>query len=274
MSIPLLASAHTLTNRTKDIAKKCQALPKTTQENAKNERSTESPSRCQHVGVRVLVIDDEELIARSIEQALASEGYVVDVEHRGDTGLWRAKETSYDAIICDVMLPGLNGFAVCRELRAGGITTPVLMLSAKDGDFDQAEGLDMGADGYLTKPFSLVVLLAHVRALVRRGPATRSPTLRAGDLAVDPSARTCVRGSTIIELTPREFTLLHELMRDTGVTIAKRDLIERVWAGEILEADVLQVYVGYLRRKIDEPFGRSAIETVRGFGYRLRADGG
>ena len=224
--------------------------------------------------MRVLVVEDEALIAKALRIALEGDGYVVEVAERGDDGLWRATETSFDAIILDVMLPGMNGFAVCRELRARGSETPIMMLTAKDGEFDHAEGLDTGADDYLTKPFSIVVLLARLRALLRRGPARRATVLRAGDLELDPASRTCRRGDVKIELTPREFALLHYLMHRVGETVSKEELVRHVWDDEVLEAHVLQVYVGYLRRKIDEPFNRSSIETVRGHGYRLGADGG
>ena len=229
---------------------------------------------CDDGRVRILIVEDEPLIARAVKEGLESDGYAVDVADRGDDGLWRAVEEDYDGIILDVMLPGMNGYLVCRELRSRGITTPVLMLTAKDGEFDQAEGLDTGADDYVTKPFSLVVLLARVRALVRRGPTERPPVLAAGDLVLDPAERTCRRGDQTIELTPREFSLLRYLMHRRGEPVSKQDLVEHVWADGEMEANVVQVYVGYLRRKIDEPFGRQAIETVRGHGYRLAADGG
>jgi DNA-binding response OmpR family regulator len=224
--------------------------------------------------MRVLVVEDEPLIAQALREGLEAEGYAVDTRDRGDDGLWQATEVAYDAIILDLMLPGINGFVVCRELRSRGITTPVMMLTAKDGEFDEAEGLDTGADDYVTKPFSLVVVFARLRALIRRGPTERPPTLVAGDLVLDPAERTCRRGETIIELTPREFGLLRYLMHRLGEPVSKRDLIDHVWADQEMEANVVQVYVGYLRRKIDEPFGRAAIETVRGHGYRLAADGG
>lgn len=224
--------------------------------------------------MRILVVEDETLIARALREGLEAEGYAVDVAITGGDGLWHATETAYDAIILDLMLPGMNGFVVCRELRERGITTPVMMLTAKDGEFDQAEGLDTGADDYVTKPFSFVVLLARLRALIRRGPTERAAVLVAGDLILDPAGRTCRRGDQMIELTPREFGLLHYLMHRVGEPVSKRDLIRHVWADEELEANVVQVYVGYLRRKIDDPFGRTAIETVRGHGYRLAANGG
>ena len=229
---------------------------------------------CDDGRVRILIVEDEPLIARAVKEGLESDGYAVDVSDRGDDALWRATEEDYDGIILDVMLPGMNGYVVCRELRDRGIATPVMMLTAKDGEFDQAEGLDTGADDYVTKPFSLVVLLARVRALVRRGPTERPPVLAAGDLVLDPAERTCRRGDQPIELTPREFSLLRYLMHRRGEPVSKQDLIEHVWADGEMEANVVQVYVGYLRRKIDEPFGRGAIETVRGHGYRLAADGG
>ena len=224
--------------------------------------------------MRVLVVEDEALIARALTEGLSAEGYAVDVADRGDDGLWQATENNYDAIILDVMLPGMNGFLVCRELRDRGITTPVMMLTAKDGEFDEAEGLDTGADDYVAKPFSFVVVLARLRALIRRGPTERPPTLTAGDLVLDPADRICRRGDDVIELTPREFSLLRYLMHRMGQPVSKRDLIDHVWADEAMETNVAQVYVGYLRRKIDEPYGRNAIETVRGIGYRLAADGG
>lgn len=224
--------------------------------------------------MRVLLVEDEHLIARATSEALEAEGYAVDVAARGDEGLWLGLENSYDTIILDVMLPGKNGFLICRELRAGGIDTPIMMLTAKDGEFDQAEGLDTGADDYMTKPFSLTVLLARVRALVRRGPTSRPPVLSAGDLVLDPSERTCRRGETSIDLTPREFDLLRYLLHRVGEPVSKQDLLDHVWADENLDVNVVQVYAGYLRRKIDEPFARHALDTVRGFGYRLRADGG
>ncbi len=224
--------------------------------------------------MRVLIVEDETLIARALREGLEAEGYAVDVSETGDDGLWRATEMSYDAIILDLMLPNMNGYVVCRELRKQGITTPIMMLTAKDGDFDQAEGLDTGADDYLTKPFSFVVLLARLRALIRRGPTERPPILSAGDLVLDPSARTCHRGDDLIDLTPREFSLLRYLMHRVGEPVSKQDLIEHVWSDDELDASVVQVYVGYLRRKIDEPYDRAAIETIRGIGYRLDASGG
>ena len=224
--------------------------------------------------MRVLVVEDEALIARALREGLEADGYSVDVADRGDDGLWHATEQSYDAIILDLTLPGMNGYVVCRELRAKGITTPVMMLTAKDGEFDQIEGLDTGADDYVTKPFSLGVVLARLRALIRRGPTERPATLAAGDLTLDPSSRECRRGDQLVELTPREFSLLRYLMHRAGEPVSKLDLIEHVWNDDQLEDSVIQVYIGYLRRKIDEPFDRRSIETVRGIGYRLDRKGG
>ncbi|MEM9464543.1 MAG: response regulator transcription factor [Actinomycetota bacterium] len=224
--------------------------------------------------MRVLIVEDEPLIAKALEAGLTADGYGVDIADRGDVGLWQAVENDYDAIILDVMLPGMNGFKVCSELRATGDTTPIMMLTAKDGEYDHAEGLDTGADDYVTKPFSMVVVSARLRALIRRGPTERAARLEAGDLVLDPADRTVRRGDTPIELTPREFGLLRYLMHRRGEPVSKRELVEHVWADDDLEDNVVQVYVGYLRRKVDEPFGRTAIETVRGHGYRLAADGG
>ncbi len=224
--------------------------------------------------MRILVVEDETLIAKTLRTGLVDEGYAVDVAETGTDGLWQATEETYDAIILDLMLPGMSGFKVCTELRARGVTTPILMLTAKDGEFDQAEGLDSGADDYVTKPFSFVVLLARLRALIRRGPSERPAVLAAGDLTLDPADRICRRGDEIIDLTPREFSLLRYLLHRVGEPVSKNELVEHVWSDEVLEPNVVQVYIGYLRRKVDEPFGRAAIETVRGFGYRLAADGG
>jgi two-component system OmpR family response regulator len=218
--------------------------------------------------MRVLVVEDEELIAQSLADGLSAEGYVVEVATNGDDGYWLASEGSYDAIILDVMLPGRNGYVVCRDLRAQGVMTPIMMLTAKDGEFDQAEGLDTGADDYLTKPFSFVVLTARLRAMVRRGPAERPAVLELGGLRLDPARRSCERDGKPIELTPREFALLHYLLHNIGRPITKQELIDHVW-GDELDPNVLQVYIGYLRKKIDEPFGTDTIATLCGVGYRV-----
>ena len=223
--------------------------------------------------MRILVVEDETLIAKAIRAGLEAEGYAVDLADNGVDGLWHGTEGAYDAIILDLMLPGISGYKVCTELRAKGITTPIMMLTAKDGEYDHAEGLDSGADDYVTKPFSFVVLLARLRALIRRGPSERPSVLVAGDLTLDPADRICRRGDQVIDLTPREFGLLRYLLHRVGEPVSKVELIEHVWADDVMDPTVVQVYIGYLRRKIDEPFGRASIETVRGYGYRLVAEG-
>lgn len=218
--------------------------------------------------MRILVVEDEDVIAATVLEALSADGYAVDRAAAGDVGLWMATETNYDAIVLDLMLPVMNGFVVCRTLRERGVLTPILILTAKDGEFDQVESLDTGADDYLSKPFSLVVLLARIRALLRRGPATQPAILRAGDLVLDPTRHRCERDGREIELTPREFALLQYLMHNAGRAVTKRELIEHVW-GDDIDPNVVQVYVGYLRRKVDEGAIEPLIETVRGVGYRL-----
>jgi two-component system OmpR family response regulator len=225
--------------------------------------------------MRVLLVEDEVRLAENVRRGLAAEDFVVDVVHNGGDGLFRAQVNDYDVVVLDIMLPGLNGYDVCRRMRAAGVWTPVLMLSAKDGEYDQADALDLGADDYLTKPFSFLVLVARLRALVRRGAPARPSVLTAGDLRLDPAGRTVHRGGQEVSLTPREFGLLHFLMRHRGDVMSKTDILESVWDANYEGAEnVVEVYVGYLRRKIDQPFGRHAIETVRGAGYRLAARGG
>ncbi|CAM5427833.1 DNA-binding response regulator OS=Streptomyces antimycoticus OX=68175 GN=SANT12839_034110 PE=4 SV=1 [Streptomyces antimycoticus] len=186
-----------------------------------------------------------------------------------------ADHNDYAVIVLDLMLPGRNGYDVCRTLRAAGITAPVLILTAKDGEYDEADALDLGADDYLTKPFSFVVLLARIRALLRRSTPQRSPVLRAGDLWLDPAAHRCGRGEESLDLTPREFGLLEFMLRHPDTVVSKTDLLAQVWDAWFEgDPNIVEVYVGYLRRKIDTPFGRSAIETVRGVGYRLDGKGG
>ncbi len=225
--------------------------------------------------MRVLVVEDEVRLARALHKGLTAEGFAVDVTHDGVSGLDSARLGNYDAIVLDVMLPRLSGYEVVRTLRTEQNWVPVLMLSAKDGEYDQADGLDVGADDYLTKPFSYVVLVARLRALLRRGAPERPVVLVAGDLSLDPAARLVTRGTLPITLTAREFSLLEYLMRHPGEVIGRLDLLEHVWESYgATEANVVEVYVGYLRRKIDTPFGRQAITTVRGAGYRLDPDGG
>ena len=220
--------------------------------------------------MRVLVVEDEANLANAVAQGLQAEGYGVEVANDGEEGLWRAREGQFDAIVLDIMLPGINGYVICRTLREEEIWTPILMLTAKDGEFDEAEGLDTGADDYLTKPFSFVVLLARLRAILRRAKAVRPAVLTAGDLTLNPSTRQCSRGGVSIHLTPREFALLEALVTDPGRVRTKQELIDSVWGMDYDgPPNIVEVYVGYLRNKVDRPFGRTAIETVRGIGYRV-----
>ena len=217
--------------------------------------------------MRVLVVDDEVGLATSIARALRAEGYDADVVHNGLDAVWQAQEVDYAAIILDIMLPGKNGFRVCRELREAGCTTPILMLTAKDGEHDEAEALDTGADDYLRKPFSLVVLLARLRALLRRGQSPASDVIEVGDLRIDRGRLACRRADgTVIELTAREFSVLEHLARRSPDVVPKQALLDAVW-GIDFEGDpnIVEVYVGYLRKKL----GREAVRTVRSVGYQL-----
>jgi two-component system OmpR family response regulator len=222
----------------------------------------------------VLLVEDEVGLADAIVRGLAAEGFEVDAVHDGLTGFERAHDRRYSALILDIMLPGMNGYQICRDLRAAGVWTPILMLTAKDGEWDEAEALDTGADDFLTKPFSFVVLVARLRAILRRGAPPRPAVLTVGDLSLDPATRECHRDGTAIDLTAREFALLEHLMRHPQEVVAKADLLEDVW-GQEADADpnVVEVYVGYLRRKVDVPFDRRSIITVRGAGYRVVDDG-
>lgn len=225
--------------------------------------------------VRILVVDDEKRLAAALRRGLEAEGFAVDVAFDGEEGMWLATEHPYDAIVLDIMLPGLNGYEICARLREAGNWTPILMLTAKDGEWDQAEALDTGADDYLCKPFSYVVLVAHLRALLRRGSPDRPAKLTAGDLTVDPAARTCRRAGHEIALTTRELAVLEYLMRRTGEVVAKSDIVEHVWDMNFDgDLNVVEVHISALRRKVDAPFGRHSIRTVRGAGYRLDPDGG
>ena len=225
--------------------------------------------------MRVLVVEDEKRLASSIKRGLEQEGFAVDVALDGDEGLWLATEAGYDVVVLDIMLPGRSGYQVCAGLREAGVWTPVLMLTAKDGEHDHAEALDTGADDFLAKPFSFVVLVAHLRALVRRGGPERPTVLVAGDLRLDPARHRCWRGATEIELTPRQFSLLDYLMRRPGEVVSKTDILSHVWDFAYDGApNVVEVFVSGVRKKIDAPFGRRAIETVRLVGYRLDPDGG
>ncbi|GIF78071.1 response regulator transcription factor [Asanoa siamensis] len=216
--------------------------------------------------MRLLVVEDEARLASALRRGLQAEGFAVDVAGDGPAGLELARHGEYDAMILDVMLPGLSGYRVVRALRAEDNWLPVLMLSAKDGEYDQADGLDCGADDYLTKPFSYVVLLARLRALLRRGAPARPAVLEAGDLRLDPAQRTVTRDGDPVGLTAREFALLEYLMRRPGEVVSKTELLDHVWDASLETAEnAVEVYVGYLRRKL----GRDRLETVRGAGYRL-----
>ncbi len=225
--------------------------------------------------MRVLVVEDEVGLAEGLRRGLEAEGFATDVAHTGTDGLWMAREHPYDAIVLDIMLPGLNGYKVCAALRAEGVWTPILMLTAKDGEWDEAEALDTGADDYVTKPFSYVALVARLRALIRRGGSERPAVLDAGDLRFDPATRQAFRGGTEVVLTSREAALLEFLLRRAGDVVSKIDIIDHVWEGGFDGSlNIVEVYVRHLRNKLDRPFGRKAIQTVRGAGYRLAIDGG
>ncbi len=223
--------------------------------------------------MRVLVVEDEVRLAEAVARGLTAEGFTVEVVHDGLDGLWRARERDYGAIVLDILLPGMNGYEVCRTLRAQGVWTPILMLTAKNGEYDEAEALDTGADDFLAKPFSWVVLIARLRALQRRGGARRGPVLEVGDLRLDPATRACQRDGETVALTAREFELLETLMQRPGEVQTKTELLDAVWGADFDgEPNVVEVYVGYLRRKIDVPFDRRTLQTVRGVGYRLVPD--
>jgi DNA-binding response OmpR family regulator len=223
--------------------------------------------------MRVLLVEDDERLAGLLRSGLGEEGFAVDVAHNGREGLWLATENRYDAIMLDVMLPLLNGYTVCRKLRAAGNWAPIMMLTAKDGEYDEAEALDTGADDYLSKPFSYVVLLARLRALVRRGGLERPTSLSVGDLVIDPAGLRVRRDGREIALTPKEFAVLHALARRPGEVVSKRELLAQAWDFAYDgDPSIIEVYISALRRKIDAPFGRTSLVTIRGAGYRL--DGG
>jgi len=225
--------------------------------------------------VRVLVVEDEKRLAAGLKKGLEAEGFATDVALTGTDGLWMAREEPYDAIVLDIMLPGINGYRVCATLREEGNWTPILMLTAKDGEFDEAEALDTGADDFVTKPFSYVALVARLHALIRRGAAERPAVLEAGDLRFDPGERRAWRGEVEVRLTAREMALLEFLLRHRGDVVSKTDILDHVWDGSFDgDLNIVEVYIGHLRAKLDRPFGRDAIQTVRGSGYRLEADGG
>lgn len=224
--------------------------------------------------MRVLVVEDEKRLAAGLRKGLSADGFAVDVALDGTDGLWMARENPYDVIVLDIMLPGINGYQICGTLREEGNWTPILMLTAKDGEWDEVEALDTGADDYLTKPFSHAVLVARLRALIRRGAPERPAVLEAGDLQLEPATRRVRRGDTEVRLTPREFSVLEFLMRRRGQVVSKLDVLDHVW-DYAFEGDpnIVEVYVAHLRNKVDRPFGRESIETVRGAGYRLVEDG-
>jgi two-component system, OmpR family, response regulator len=225
--------------------------------------------------MRLLVVEDSIKMASLLRRGLRKQGHAVDVAPAGEDALRMSATVDYDAVVLDVMLPGIDGFETCRRLRDAGSATPVLMLTARDAVEDRVAGLDGGADDYLVKPFSLAELGARLRALRRRGPITATPVLQVGDLKLDLAARLAWRGETAVALTPTEFALLETFMRHPGQVLSRGQLVDHVWDGRFEHrSNVIEVYVGYLRAKVDRPFGRRAIETVRGFGYALRADGG
>jgi two-component system, OmpR family, response regulator len=223
--------------------------------------------------MRALVIEDGSKMAALLRRGLQEEGFAVDVAATGEDGSWLGAENDYDVILLDVMLPDVDGFEVCRRLRAAARWAPILMLTARDGVQDRVEGLDAGADDYLTKPFSFDELLARVRALLRRGPSERPPVLAVGDLVMDPATRRVSRGDEEIDLTPKEFGLLELFLRHPGEALSRTRILEHVWDFAYDgDSNVVDVYVRYLREKVDRPFGRRSIETVRGVGYRLREE--
>jgi len=225
--------------------------------------------------MRALVVEDESKMAALLRRGLQEEGFAVDIAANGEDGSWMGTENDYDVILLDVMLPDVDGFEVCRRLRAADRWAPILMLTARDGVQDRVAGLDAGADDYLTKPFSFDELLARVRALLRRGPSERPPVLTVGDLVLDPATRRVSRGEQDIDLTPKEFGLLDLFLRHPGEALSRTRILEHVWDFAYDgDSNVVDVYVRYLREKVDRPFGRRSIETVRGVGYRLREEPG
>jgi two-component system OmpR family response regulator len=223
--------------------------------------------------MRVLVVEDELRMASLIRRGLVKEGLAADIAPNGEEALVSARASDYDAIVLDVMLPGINGFETCRRLREGGVWAPVLMLTARDSVEDRVAGLDTGADDYLVKPFAFAELLARLRALARRGDSERPAVLSLGDLRLDPATREVWRGDTEIQLSPKEFSLLETFMRRPGQVLSRLHLLEHAWDFAYENrSNVVDVYIRHLRRKIDEPFGRHTLETVRGAGYRVRSD--
>jgi two-component system, OmpR family, response regulator len=225
--------------------------------------------------VRILVVEDDKRVARAVKRGLEGEGYAVDVALTGEDGRWLAQENPYDAMVLDIMLPGISGFELCAGLREAGNWTPILMLTAKDDADDEAQALDGGADDFLGKPFSYVVLVARLRALLRRSSRRRPTVLSAGDLRLDPAAHQVWRGETTVDLTPRQFSLLEFMLRRAGEALPKSVILEHVWDFAFDgDPNIVEVYIRQLRTRIDEPFGRHALQTIRLAGYRLDPDGG
>ena len=223
--------------------------------------------------MRVLVVDDEVDLSESLRRGLTNEGFVVDVANDGVTGAWLAQENPYDVIVLDLMLPGKNGYTILKEIRAAKNWTPVLMLTAKDGEYDEADAFDLGADDYLTKPFSFMVLVARLRALMRRGAPERPVNITVGSLELDPTRHKVSRGDTVIELTAKEYVILQYLMQNADTVVSKLQIMDNAWDAAFEGSEnIVEVYVGYLRKKIDVPFGLNTLQTVRGMGYRLVAD--
>ena len=222
--------------------------------------------------MRILIVEDEAMMASLLRRGLGEEGFSVDIAPAGEDALWMARAVEYDAIVLDLTLPGIDGLEVCRRLREEDVWSPMLMLTARTGVGDRVVGLDSGADDYLPKPFAFEELLARLRALVRRGVTRRPAVIAVGDLSLDPATREVRRGDASIELSVKEFALLETFMRRPGRVLSRFDLLEHAWDGEYENrSNVVDVYIGYLREKIDRPFGQDSIETVRGAGYRLRA---
>lgn len=225
--------------------------------------------------MKILLVEDDKKIATIVKRGLEAEGFTVEVAFDGVDGLWLATEGSFDLIVLDIMLPGRNGYQICADLREAGDWTPILMLTAKDGDLDEAEALDTGADDYLTKPFSFAVLVARIRALLRRATGRNPAPVEAGDLRIDPGQRRVWRGEAEIEMTSRQFDVLEFMIRRAGQVLSKTEILDGVWEYEFEgDPNIVEVYIRRLRTRIDEPFGRHSIETVRGAGYRLATDGG
>src|SRR5262245_21077577 len=224
--------------------------------------------------MKVLLVEDDKKIATAVKRGLEAEGFTVEVAFDGNDGLWLATESTYDLLVLDIMLPGRNGYRICADLRGAGDWTPILMLTAKDGDLDEAEALDTGADDYLTKPFSFPVLVARVRALLRRTTGRNPAPVIVGDLRIDSGERRAWRGADELSLTAREFEVLEFLVRRAGQVLSKDEILAGVWQQDFDgDPNIIEVYIRRLRRKLDEPYGRCSIQTLRGAGYRLTDDG-